>query len=743
MSLQKCLAFALLLLGHNVFSQVKIGGDPSAINTSSILEIESTTQGILTPRMTEAQKNAISTPANGLLIYQTDASLGFYFYDGASTSWKPLTTVASPQKFVDGTNPADAVFTGGKVGIGTLAPTANLHVESAGNTDASLEVEAGYEGNDASILLSTPFGFADDFTTPFSTKKTAIVARGLNSNSKADLHFVLNSAYSNNVNYTTGTDTKLIIKNAGNVGIGTITPSEKLDVAGNANISGNATIAGNTILRSSGTNAGENLGSVIFGNVVNATTNSSVGSIRGNDFEGEGHLVLRTSPNNSGAVERMRVTSNGTVAVGTTTPHASALVDVSSTTKGFLPPRMTANQMNAIVNPSEGLVVYCTNCLSTKGLRVFDGADWVNMNGNALAPATFTFTNVNASQGEYYTGKVLDASNTISVQINVSVEGKIRLTVNTANGYTYALTQAQAEVSVGIQTITLFASGTVTGFNPSQDVFTITETYSMQTTNVNVRTIPFGSELTAFSNGTEFFSGNSTCSSKVVSSGYTSSTCTGSVTVGSNTYNLVHINGQCWMRTNLKEASTSPCGDAPNTGCNVWNNTGGVNNTWGYYNTTTTNGTAGWRTTEPTAGRGLLYTYGAACNGNYAERAKGVCPEGFYIPSQCEYMYLFHGLGMSIANQTATAYSTTGTVGSKMSSSVTSGTNSSGFTALLTGDRNPANGVFGNTNLTRLWTSTVGNPSNNFTIRLVSNNTGVGRNFDQWRTGASLRCIRD
>ncbi len=41
-------------------------------------------------------------------------------------------------------------------------------------------------------------------------------------------------------------------------------------------------------------------------------------------------------------------------------PHASAMLDVNSTTKGFLLPRLTATQMNAIVGPSFGLMVYNT-----------------------------------------------------------------------------------------------------------------------------------------------------------------------------------------------------------------------------------------------------------------------------------------------------------------------------------------------------------------------------------------------
>jgi hypothetical protein len=58
--------------------------------------------------------------------------------------------------------------------------------------------------------------------------------------------------------------------------------------------------------------------------------------------------------------------SNAQVGIGVSTANInpSAQLDVSSTTKGLLPPRMTYAERNAIVNPGAGLIVYCTNCAS-------------------------------------------------------------------------------------------------------------------------------------------------------------------------------------------------------------------------------------------------------------------------------------------------------------------------------------------------------------------------------------------
>ena len=61
------------------------------------------------------------------------------------------------------------------------------------------------------------------------------------------------------------------------------------------------------------------------------------------------------------------------VGIGTATPAASAQLDVSSTTKGFLPPRMDSTQRNAIVSPAAGLTIYNT---TLKSVQVYNGTVW-------------------------------------------------------------------------------------------------------------------------------------------------------------------------------------------------------------------------------------------------------------------------------------------------------------------------------------------------------------------------------
>ena len=68
---------------------LSINNTGAVANASSILDVSSTSKGVLIPRMTKVQKNAIAAPATGLLIYQTATdSIGFHYYNG--TKWTYL-----------------------------------------------------------------------------------------------------------------------------------------------------------------------------------------------------------------------------------------------------------------------------------------------------------------------------------------------------------------------------------------------------------------------------------------------------------------------------------------------------------------------------------------------------------------------------------------------------------------------------------------------------------------------------
>jgi predicted heme/steroid binding protein len=65
-----------------------IGLGTASINASALFQMDSTTKGFLPPRMTAAQRAAISVPAQGLIVYQTDGVIGLYIY--ANSVWRTL-----------------------------------------------------------------------------------------------------------------------------------------------------------------------------------------------------------------------------------------------------------------------------------------------------------------------------------------------------------------------------------------------------------------------------------------------------------------------------------------------------------------------------------------------------------------------------------------------------------------------------------------------------------------------------
>jgi uncharacterized protein (TIGR02145 family) len=75
---------------------------------------------------------------------------------------------------------------------------------------------------------------------------------------------------------------------------------------------------------------------------------------------------------------------NAQVGIGTTTPDASAELDLSANDKGFLPPRMTTAQREAIASPADGLTIYNT---TIKCLETWNGTGWINLcDGSIIGP---------------------------------------------------------------------------------------------------------------------------------------------------------------------------------------------------------------------------------------------------------------------------------------------------------------------------------------------------------------------
>jgi len=119
------------LVSVSTFAQsVAINTDGSTANSSAALDIKSTDKGMLIPRMTSAQRTAISNPAVGLLVFDTDSG-SFWFYGGSS--WTQLIDNANNPSGAWTTNGSNiSNSNSGNVGIGTSTPAASalLHLNA-------------------------------------------------------------------------------------------------------------------------------------------------------------------------------------------------------------------------------------------------------------------------------------------------------------------------------------------------------------------------------------------------------------------------------------------------------------------------------------------------------------------------------------------------------------------------------------------------------------------------------------
>ena len=210
-----------------------------------------------------------------------------------------------------------------------------------------------------------------------------------NSNTQSAINF-LGTIDDNDLVFKTFGIEKMRITSDGRFGIGTNNPNSKLNVIGDSFFEGS--VLARTFVVSGPSPA-------IFDFPVSSLGNSSlIYSTRGTGsiypFSlGSGSLCLQSSPGLNrdivfvtGAVNptvKMNIKSNGSVGIGTTSPNPSALTEMSSTTQGFLPPRMNSAQRDAIINPAIGLVIFNT---TTNCLNFYIGNFWNETCGTTIIP---------------------------------------------------------------------------------------------------------------------------------------------------------------------------------------------------------------------------------------------------------------------------------------------------------------------------------------------------------------------
>jgi uncharacterized protein (TIGR02145 family) len=333
-----------------------------------------------------------------------------------------------------------------------------------------------------------------------------------------------------------------------------------------------------------------------------------------------------------------------------------------------------------------------------------------------------TACNYNSATTQYdnsclYTGATCDDgnANTINDLINGSCECTGTAIVNGCTNPQACNYNAAANVDNGFCLI----QGTACNDN------------NANTTNdvINGNCVCAGTQTSGSGTGAQLLPGNATCATQNISvtgcGGQTSLTYDGRI------YDLVEIGGQCWFADNLATDQYRN-GDLIPTGLDntTWQNTTG--GAFAIYNNDAANDA----------------TYGKLYNWYTTVDSRGLCPTGWHVPTDCEWMYLESALGMSVTDQETVAYRGINEGGAmkattNWSSPNTGATNSSGFTAFPGGYRN-VNGTYNFIGYYGLWWSSAESDSYNAWYRALNyDNSYVYRYSINRLVGFSVRCLRD
>ncbi len=204
------LFFSLL----NGFAQVSISPTNSQPNSSAMLDISSNNKGLLIPRLGPGQRVGILNPAKGLMVYDTTTS-SFWLYNGAI--WDELQNVSSNPWAKNGSNIYNT--NASNVGIGKSTPGAKLEVFDTVNSNVAR------------------FNGGDNMWITIAEKNINRGYIGSYAGNPEDVDFgTYGSNFTGKVHLATMDIPRLTVAAAGNVGIGTTTPQQQLDVNGGIKI---------------------------------------------------------------------------------------------------------------------------------------------------------------------------------------------------------------------------------------------------------------------------------------------------------------------------------------------------------------------------------------------------------------------------------------------------------------------------------------------------------------------------
>lgn len=146
---KKLLTIAMVTMGVTAFAQtVGVNTDGNPADPSALLDIRSTDKGMLIPRMDMSSRDAIATPATGLLIFQTDNTPGFYYNSG--TPGTPVWTMIA-----NTITPSNVTQTGPVV-------VTNGTGQTMGTGDVSIDVQ----GTSGGVMYGQGAGISANFTAP-------------------------------------------------------------------------------------------------------------------------------------------------------------------------------------------------------------------------------------------------------------------------------------------------------------------------------------------------------------------------------------------------------------------------------------------------------------------------------------------------------------------------------------------------------------------------------------------------